>query len=456
MKRTLRDFATLCGGRYSGEDLPYTGVNTDTRTLAAGEIYLALRGPRFDGNEFTAAAAKAGAIAAVVDRAVADASLPLIEVADGQAALTQAAAGWRARYTGPVIGVGGSNGKTTVKEMTAAIMAQLGSCLATRGNLNNHIGVPLTLLRLDASHRSAVIEIGTNHPGEIAALMAIAKPTVALITNAGAEHLEGFGDLDGVAREEGQMIGGLDASGVAVINADDPYAALWRGMTRARVWTFGIDEPADFRATGIVETLGEYGFQTRFTLTSPQGGRTVLLNTGGRHNVRNALAAAAATVAAGATLDQVVAGLATMQPVGGRLKPTRTKQGARLIDDSYNANPSSMKAGIDVLTALPGEPWFVMGDMGELGDHAQPAHVEIGAYAREHGVRRLFATGPLSQLAVAAFGEGASWHVDTEALARAVDEGLSPAVTLLVKGSRSNRLERVVAFLTGTDARETH
>jgi UDP-N-acetylmuramoyl-tripeptide--D-alanyl-D-alanine ligase len=456
MKRTLRDFAATCGGRYTGEDLAYTGVNTDTRSLASGEIYLALRGPRFDGNEFVVAAAKAGAVAAVIDRPVADSPLPLIEVQDGQEALTRAAAGWRARFTGPVVGVAGSNGKTTVKEMTAAILARTGNCLATRGNFNNHIGVPLTLLRLDAAQRCAVVEIGTNSPGEVAQLVALAKPTVGLITNAGAEHLEGFGDLDGVAREEGQMVAGLAADGVAVINADDPYAPLWRGMTRAQTRTFGIDHPADFRATDVVGELGDEGFRTRFTLQSPLGSRAVRLNVGGRHNLRNALAAAAAATAAGAGLDDVVEGLAAMQPVNGRLVPKRTKQGARLIDDSYNANPSSMAAGIDVLSELKGESWLVMGDMGELGDGARSSHIEIGAYAREHGVRRLFATGAMSQLAVEAFGNGASWHADTTALAQAVEAELSPQVTLLVKGSRSARLERVVAHLTGAAAKEIH
>jgi UDP-N-acetylmuramoyl-tripeptide--D-alanyl-D-alanine ligase len=456
MKRTLRDFALLCGGRYDGADLPYSGVATDTRTLAAGEIYLALRGPRFDGNDFLAAAAGAGAVAAVVDRPAGAAPLPVIEVDDGQVALAKAASGWRARYSGPVVGVAGSNGKTTVKEMIAAILGCSGNTLATRGNLNNHIGVPLTLLRLDAAHRSAVVEIGTNHPGEIAALMDIAHPTVGLITNAGAEHLEGFGDLDGVAREEGQMVAGLAPEAIAVINADDPYAGMWQQMTRAGVRTFAIDRPADFRAVDVNWELTDDGFRTSFTLQSPLGSCRVRLNTGGRHNLRNAVGAAAAATAAGATLEHVAAGLAAAQPVAGRLVPCRTKQGARLIDDSYNANPSSMTAGIDVLTQLPGESWLVMGDMGELGDAAQTSHVQIGAYAREHGVRRLFATGPLSTLSVEAFGSGASWHADTEALAQAVEAALSPEVTVLVKGSRSNRLERVVAHLTGAGAREMH
>jgi len=456
MNRTLREFAALSGGRFSGDDRPWTAVNNDTRTLLPGQIYLALRGARFDGHQFLQAAAAAGAVAAVVDNAVPDAPLPLIVVDDTQAALTRAAAGWRTRFRGPVVGVAGSNGKTTVKEMTAAILTRRGECLATRGNLNNHIGVPLTLLRLTGSEHSAVIEIGANHPGEVAALVEVARPTVGLITNAGAEHLEGFGDLDGVARAEGEMVAGLAPDGVAIINADDPYAALWRGMTRAQVRTFGVDHAADFQAVQLRESLTDTGFRTSLVLRTPQGECPVNLNVGGRHNVRNALGAAAAAMAAGATLEQMAAGLAAMQPVGGRLRPVRTRQGAQLLDDSYNANPSSMQAGIDVLAGLPGEHWFVMGDMGELGEHARASHVQIGEYARQHGVSRLFATGPLSTLAVEAFGTGASWFPDTEALARAVDAELNPAVTLLVKGSRSNRLERVVAHLTGDRPGEAH
>jgi UDP-N-acetylmuramoyl-tripeptide--D-alanyl-D-alanine ligase len=456
MRRTLREFAALCGGRFSGEDRSYTGVSTDTRSLQAGDIYLALRGPRFDGNEFLDNAAAAGAAAAVIDRPVTAPPLPVIEVADGQAALTRAASGWRRGFTRPLVGVAGSNGKTTVKEMTAAILAQRGACLATRGNLNNHIGVPLTLLRLDGEHQSAVIEIGANRAGEVADLVTIARPTVGLITNAGAEHLEGFGDLDGVARAEGEMVAGLTAADAAIINADDDYAPLWRSMTTARVVTFGVDQPADFRATDVRESLTDAGFRVAFRLCSPLGECAVQLNVGGRHNVRNATAAAAAAVQAGATLADVAQGLAAMQPVAGRLKPVRTRCGARLIDDSYNANPSSMRAGIEVLTGLPGPGWLVMGDMGELGDHAAASHTDIGAYARERGVQRLFATGPMSRLAVDAFGTGGSWHVDVESMAQAVDEQLPPDVALLVKGSRFNRLERVVARLTGTTVGETH
>jgi len=456
MKRSLIEFARLCGGEYAGEDRPFTGVNTDTRTLKAGELYLALRGPRFDGNQFLAAAAAAGAVAAVVDRPMPGSALPLILVRDGQQALTSAGAAWRGQYTGCVLGVAGSNGKTTTKEMLAAILVQRGPCLATRGNLNNHIGVPLTLLRLEPTDVNAVIEMGANRAGEVAALVAIARPRIGLITNAGAEHLEGFGDLDGVAHAEGEMVAGLPDYGVAVINADDAYAPLWRSMTRASIVSFGLAQGADFRAVDIVETLGEAGFELRFTLVAPTGSQALTLQLGGRHNVANALAAAAAAVSAGASLADVAAGLATMRPVQGRLQPKRSRHGARLIDDSYNANPSSVRAGIDVVTGLGGPAWLVLGDMGELGDQAETSHVEIGAYARTHGIRRLFATGPLSTRAVEAFGGGATWYPDTEALARAVDAELGPEVCVLVKGSRSNRLERVVATLTGTPSSQGH
>jgi UDP-N-acetylmuramoyl-tripeptide--D-alanyl-D-alanine ligase len=455
MIASVREFANLCGGRYSGSDSACIGVSTDTRTLRPGDIYLALRGPRFDGNEFLGAAAAAGAVAAVVDRPVVAAPIPVIVVDDGQQALTRAASNWRATFKGVVVGVAGSNGKTTVKEMTASILSTAGPCLATRGNLNNHIGVPLTLLRLTPEHRYAVIEIGANNPGEVAALVKVARPDVGLITNAGAEHLEGFGDLDGVARAEGEMVAGLAADGTAVINADDTYASLWRGMSAARVVSFGIGT-ADFRAAEMHECLKETGFHVTYMLVSPQGSHKVRLNVGGRHNVLNSLAAAAAASAAGATPANIVAGLGAMQPVSGRLQPGRTQQGARLIDDSYNANPSSMRAGIDVLAGLGGRPWLVMGDMGELGDHARDSHVEIGRYARERGVQRVFAIGPLSMLAVESFGSGATWYPDAESLARAVNEELSADVSLLVKGSRSNRLERVVAKLTGAAGREVH
>ncbi len=455
MKRSLSAFARACGGELLGADRAYAGVSTDTRTLKPGELFVALHGPRFNANDFVAAAQTAGAAGAVVDTRL-ERPLPQILVKDTQQALTNAAAAWRTQFRIPIVGVAGSNGKTTVKEMIAAILERSGVTLATRGNLNNHIGVPLTLYRLDAAHRYAVVEIGANRAGEVAELVKIARPTVGLITNAGAEHLEGFGSLEGVARAEGEMVAGLDASATAVINADDEFAELWRGMTSARVATFGIEKPADFAAADLHTAIDAEGFVTRFRLRAPRGEMPVELHLAGRHNVLNALCAAAAAIAAGASLDDVRAGLATMRPVPGRLQFKTAPSGAWIVDDSYNANPSSMKAGIEVLSGIDARRWLVMGDMGELGDFAQGSHLEIGRFARNHRIDRLFATGKLSALSVEAFGAGGEWFSDTEALARAVNAELTREVCVLVKGSRSNRLERVVDALTGTTSELKH
>jgi UDP-N-acetylmuramoyl-tripeptide--D-alanyl-D-alanine ligase len=451
MNRTLSEFARTCAGELIGTDRPFSGVSTDTRTLRPGELFVALRGPRFNANDFVAAAETAGAAGAVVDSRVAR-GLAQILVKDTQAALSSGAAAWRAQFSIPLIGVAGSNGKTTVKEMIAAILERRGATLATRGNLNNHIGVPLTLYRLESAHRYAVIEIGANRAGEVADLVKLARPTVGLITNAGAEHLEGFGSLQGVARAEGEMVAGLDAAATAVINADDEFAELWRGMTPARVSTFGITHAADFSASGIHTTIDGGGFVTRFELRAPQGALPIELHLAGRHNVLNALCAAAAAGAAGAGLDEIRLGLATMRPVPGRLQFKTAPSGAWIVDDSYNANPSSMKAGIEVLAAVDARRWLVMGDMGELGDFATDSHQDIGRFARNNRIDRLFATGKLSALAVEAFGAGAEWFADTDSLARAVNAELTREVCVLVKGSRMNRLERVVESLTGKNS----
>jgi UDP-N-acetylmuramoyl-tripeptide--D-alanyl-D-alanine ligase len=447
MNRTLGDFARACGGELIGPDRAYAGVSSDTRTLKPGELFVALRGPRFNANEFVGVAETAGAAGAVVDVRT-DRALAQILVGDTLEAITRAASAWRDGFELPVIGVAGSNGKTTVKEMTAAILARAGNTLATRGSLNNHIGVPLTLHRLDATHRFAVIEIGANHPGEVAALVKLARPSVGLITNAGAEHLEGFGSIEGAARAEGEMVADLAPEATAVLNADDEFCGMWRGSTRAKVVTFGVDKPADFGAADIHTAIAD-GFVTRFTMRTPAGNSPIELRLAGRHNVTNALCAAAAAIAAGASLEDVRDGLATMRPVPGRLQFKSAPSGAWIVDDSYNANPSSMKAGIEVLANVDARRWLVMGDMGELGDFAPQSHEEIGRFARNHRIERLFATGKLSALAVESFGTGAQWFSDTEALARAVNADLARDVCVLVKGSRSARLERVVDSLVG-------
>jgi UDP-N-acetylmuramoyl-tripeptide--D-alanyl-D-alanine ligase len=451
MKRTLAQFAQLCGGRLRGADAAYTDVVSDTRTLKRGQLFVALRGENFNGSDFLTAALAAGAAGAVVD-ALQPVALPQIVVADTQAALTRAARAWREGFSGPLVGVAGSNGKTTAKEMTAAILNQAGSCLATQGNLNNHIGVPLTLLRLTPEHRFAVVEMGANRAGEVAALVDIARPSVGMITNAGAEHLEGFGSLEGVARAEGEMVAGLAAAATAVINADDAFAPLWRGLTKARVVTFGVRATADFSAHEVRTAVAAGGFRTDFRLSAPQGSATIELSLGGVHNVANALAAAAAAASAGATLAHISAGLAGVRSVAGRLQFKQSTGGAWIIDDSYNANPSSVRAAIEVLGTLAGRRWLVLGDMAELGAFASDAHAEIGEFARSAGIERLYAFGPLSERAVHSFGAGAQWFSDIARLGTALASALAsagPEVRVLVKGSRFNRLERLVQELTG-------
>jgi UDP-N-acetylmuramoyl-tripeptide--D-alanyl-D-alanine ligase len=452
MKRTLRDAATAIGGQLVGEDRPYGAVATDSRTLAPGALFVALRGPNFDGREFVAAAAARGAIGAIVEGAVAHA-LPQVVVPDALRALQELAKAWRADFTLALVAVGGSNGKTTAKEMTAGILSRMGQCMATHGNLNNHIGVPLTLMRLELTHRSAVIEMGANRIGDVSGLMHLARPTVGLITNAGAEHLEGFGNLDGVAQGEGEMVSCLEPQATAIINADDAYAGYWRKVATARrIVTFGVHADADFMAKDSLQTIERGEFVTRFTLECPLGRRPITLKVGGAHNIGNALAAAAAAGAAGASLEEIAAGLADFRAVAGRLQLKAGPRDSWIIDDSYNANPSSVRAGLEVLRSLPGATWLVLGDMAELGEYAEDSHAHMGAYARDCGIKRLFAVGPQSSRAVETFGSGAEWFADADSLTRRLQTELAPGVTVLIKGSRVNRLERVVQALTGGGA----
>jgi UDP-N-acetylmuramoyl-tripeptide--D-alanyl-D-alanine ligase len=456
MKRTLRDAATLLGGQLVGDDHPYGAVATDSRTLQPGALFVALRGPNFDGRNFVAAAAARGAIGALVERAVPD-DLPQVVVPDALRALQQLGQTWRAQFSLALVGVAGSNGKTTAKEMTAAILSRMGLCMATHGNLNNHIGVPVTLMRLENSHRSAVVEMGANRIGDVAELMRLARPTVGLITNAGAEHLEGFGNLDGVAEGEGEMVSCLDPTATAVINADDAYAGYWlKQATARRILTFGVHAPADFMAKDSEQSIERGEFATRFTLKCPLGRRAIALKTGGAHNISNALAAAAAASAAGASLEEIALGLADFRTVAGRLQLKAGARGSWIIDDSYNANPSSVRAGLEVLRSLPGPTWLVLGDMAELGQFAEDSHAHMGAYARDCGIKRLFAVGPQSSRAVETFGSGAEWFADTDSLTRRLQAELAPGVTVLVKGSRVNRLERVVQALAGGGAGSGH
>ncbi|MGO9987325.1 MAG: UDP-N-acetylmuramoyl-tripeptide--D-alanyl-D-alanine ligase [Steroidobacteraceae bacterium] len=455
MKRTLLEAARVLGAELIGVDRPYCAVSSDSRTLQAGALFVALRGPKFDGAQFVAAAAARGAVGAMVDRAVPSAPLTQIVVADAQHGLQRLAQAWRADFSIPIVAIGGSNGKTTVKEMTAAILARGGPCMATHGNLNNHIGVPLTLMRLEPSHRSAVIEMGANRIGDVAELVRLARPTVGLITNAGAEHLEGFGDLDGVAQGEGEMVAGLAPGAAAIINADDAYSGYWRKVAAAarmgapRVITFGVHAEAEFTAKNPVQGIERGEFATRFTLRCPLGERAIMLKAGGAHNIVNALGAAGAASAAGASLDDIVAGLADFRAVSGRLQLKAGLRDSWIIDDSYNANPSSVRAGLEVLRSLSGTTWLVLADMAELGEHTSDSHAHMGRYARDCGVKRLFAFGPQSSRAVETFGSGGEWFADVDSLIRRLQAELSPGVTVLIKGSRVNRLERVVQALSG-------
>lgn len=454
MQRTLRDTARVLGAELLGADVRYSVVSTDSRTLGPGALFVALRGPNFDGAEFVDAAAARGAIGVLVARRV-PVPVSQIIVPDVLLALQQLAVAWRANFELPIVAVAGSNGKTTVKEMTAAILSRRGACMATHGNLNNHIGVPLTLMRLEPAHRSAVVEMGANRVGDVAELVRLARPSVGLITNAGAEHLEGFVDLDGVAKGEGEMVAGLTPDATAIINADDPYAGYWRSVAgSARVLTFGVHasaagRAADFTAISAVQAIERGEFATRFTLQCSAGERPILLKAGGAHNIMNALAAAAAASAAGAPLDDVVAGLADFRPVPGRLQLKAGPRDSWIIDDSYNANPSSVQAGLEVLRALSGTTWLVLADMAELGEHTSDSHAHLGSYARACGVKRLFALGPQSSRAVETFGAGGEWFADADSLVKRLQAELSPGVTVLIKGSRVNRLERVVQALTG-------
>ncbi|WP_265947603.1 UDP-N-acetylmuramoyl-tripeptide--D-alanyl-D-alanine ligase [Dechloromonas sp. A34] len=446
MNWLLSQVAVAVDGRLTGPDLAVSGVSTDTRGIGPGQLFIALRGERFDAHDFLAPAVASGAAALMVaDESKLPAGVTAVIVDDTRLALGRLAAAWRRSFQLPVIAVTGSNGKTTTKEMIAVILkAQFGDdVLATRGNFNNDIGLPLTLLGLHAGHRAAVIEMGMNHPGEIGYLAPIGAPTVALVTNAQRAHLEGMGDLDEVAREKGSIFGGLDANGIAVVNADDCYAEAWREMAAPHaVCTFGVDQAAD-----VYGKVHQHGLETALELSAPAGSASIRLRIAGRHNARNAVAAAAACLAAGLPLTAVIAGLESFAGVKGRLQRRAGNKGAEILDDTYNANPDSVRAGIDVLAATIGRKLLVLGDMGEIGEASGQYHDEIGGYAKSQGIDRLFALGDAAQQAVRNFGEGAKHYCNVEKLIAAVDKELGPDTTVLVKGSRFMKMERVADAL---------
>ena len=419
-------------------------IHTDTRSLRPGDLFVALTGEHFDAHDFLPKARTQGAVAAIAQHGLAQADLPGIEVADTRLALGQIGAAWRSQFSLPLIAVTGSNGKTTVTQMIAAILRAWKSeaAFATEGNLNNDIGVPLTLLRLRALHQIGVVELGMNHPGEIAYLAALIRPTVALVNNAQREHLEFMDTVDAVALENGAVLASLEAAGIAVFPADDVYTDFWRRLSGARpVMTFALEGPAD--VTGRPDWNGD---SWQVEARTPLGPLAFTLHVAGRHNVKNALAATACALAAGVPLAFIGAGLSAFVPVNGRSRafsvslPGRT---VTLVDDTYNANPDSMQAALQVLAELPGPRLLVMGDMGEVGSQGPQFHGEAGRNARALGIEKLFTLGEQSQCAGTTFGESLHFTNMAELNAAVIDE-LPHAASVLVKGSRFMKMERVV------------
>ena len=451
----LSELLAVLDARLVGADAAFTAVSTDSRKIEPGQLFIALTGPNFDGHDYLAAVAAKGAVAALVEREVSGVELPQLLVADARAALGQLGALNRQAYQGPLAAVTGSSGKTTVKEMLASILrAGLGGpVLATRGNLNNDLGAPLTLLELAPQHVAAVIELGANHVGEIAYTVGLTQPQVAIITNAGIAHVGEFGGPDKIIEAKGEILEGLSASGSAILNLDDKAFTVWQQRNGSRsVLSFALrNSAADFYTNELARDARGC---VAFTLQSPAGSARIQLNLLGEHNVVNALAAAAAAHALNVPLVGIQAGLESLQPVKGRAVAQLATSGARVIDDTYNANPISMCAAVDILAGFSGRTVLVLGDMGELGEWAEQGHRDVGAYAAGK-VDTLYAVGPLMAHAVAAFGPQGHHFADQASLIAAVLHE-SAGSSILIKGSRSAAMENVVAALCGKDHGEIH
>lgn len=435
----LSELAAALGCPAPGRDVGVEAIVTDSRKVDYGALFAALPGSQTDGHDFAGAAVRLGAVALLVNRRL-ELEVPQLVVDDVLAALGKLAALLRGRLDPAVVGITGSNGKTTVKEMVGSILRRVGPVLATQGNYNNELGLPLTLFRLEPRHRFAVLEMGASRGGDIAYLAGIAEPDVGLVTNIGPAHLGGFGSLEGVARAKGELFASLPPDGWAVINADEPWVDLWRACNRAgQVMTFGAGDDGDVRVTG-----GE----THPRIVTPQGSFDLELPLPGRHNRVNAASATAVALALGVGLDDIRAGLATVEAVPGRLNFIETEAGWTVIDDTYNANPASLYSALQVLSNMQGTAWLVLGDMKELGTDSPKMHREVGESARAMGVSRLFATGDMAACTVDAFGPGAEHFETREELAEALRRSLRPGVNCLVKGSRSMGMEAVVAAIT--------
>ena len=446
MKLTLSAITQAVNGQLIGDDATINGVSIDTRTLNVGNLYIAIKGKQFDGHDFIGQAQASGASALLVAQAI-ECALPQIIVDDTHLALAELAGYWRRQLAVKVAGVTGSNGKTTVKEMIAAIFATQGATLATQGNLNNDIGVPLTLLKLTPEHRYAVIEMGANHPGEIAYSSRYAQADVSVINNVGSAHIEGFGSIEGVAKTKGEIAESLAEDGVAVLNRDDDFYTFWRQLVGSRrSVSFGFSAEADVRAEAIDSRLEDGRFVTDFVLTVSTERTNIALALAGEHNVKNALAAAAVALQFGIELNDIKRGLENVKPVTGRMQPLQGRKGNIVIDDTYNANPSSLKAALESLNGI-GNAWLVLGAFGELGPESTEMHRDMGQLIKNQGITRLFAVGADAKYTVDMFGNGGEFFETQEQLIQALQQALTGRETLLVKGSRSQKMENVVAAL---------
>lgn len=448
-KMKLSEIISALQGKLQGSDTAFYSVSTDSRTCKSNALFFALHGPNFDGHEFIQQAKDKGAVAAVIDDTHKDISgrddFPMIQVKDAHIALGQLARLYRDRFHGPVIAVTGSCGKTTTKSLITGIMSQVHSVLSPQGSFNNEIGLPLTLCRLTEDYDCVVLELGANQVGDIDYLANIARPTVAVITNAAAVHLEGLGNVAGVARVKGEIFNYLEEKDTAVINANDDFASYWTSINRKRQQVhFGRSILADVRAQGVY--LDKAGYP-HFTLVTPQGSCDIGLHLIGEHNVHNALAAAAAAVAVDVPLKAIKKGLEDTQPVEKRLIKKLTAGGVYILDDTYNANPMAMLMALKVLAQQEGESVFVMGDMAELGEEVDTYHRQIGRQAKEMGISQFYGCGEFTQLAVEAFGEAGKHFDSCEALAAELGKQLKAGMTVLVKGSRKAKMERVVEAL---------
>ncbi len=448
MARTLAAVAEKLQVNLIGEDASFGPISVDSRSLSGGELFVAIEGTHFDGNDFVADAHSRGAVGALVSRR-ARVPLPQIKVADTRIAFGQMARAWRENVPIPVVAVTGSNGKTTVKELIANILRRRRNVCVTEGNLNNDIGVPLTLMALDETHEALVVELGANHRGEIDYLSSLVQPTVGVITNACAAHLEGFGSVAGVAAAKGELLDHLPRAGTAVISADDEFCEDWRARSRAEtVLTFGLEAGADCTVSGEIVTEIS---ACKFSMQLPEGERVDIdLPLAGRHNVQNALAAAAAAHALGTVPEDIINGLNSAHAVPGRLRVVQRRDGAAIIDDSYNANPASVRAALDYLAEASGTRVLILGDMAELGDRAKALHREIGQYATGR-CDALLTVGPLSRQAAEAFGSAGRSFADTASLCKAAETMLAEDVTILVKGSRLMGLDQLVSLLSSDD-----